>query len=142
MLTGRWGDTTGRPYIEGRLLRGYISFCIDTGADRTILMPSDSVRMKLDFDLLSRPTRAVGLGGQALLFDERARLAFSEPPNRIYVYDLDVKIAADDDQIGDVPSLLGRDILNRWRVDYNPVQNSLRMRVLSADGILSSRRRR
>ena len=39
MLKGRFGDTSGRPYIEGHILlprlkkRGNVSFVFDTGAD-------------------------------------------------------------------------------------------------------------
>ena len=40
MLEGRFGDTTGRPYVDGRLfvlgrqeLNSNISFLVDTGAD-------------------------------------------------------------------------------------------------------------
>jgi hypothetical protein len=46
-IAGRFGDTTGRPYLEGRLVlprlgkRGDFSFLVDTGADYTYLMPGD-----------------------------------------------------------------------------------------------------
>ena len=49
MLKGWFGDTTGRPYIEARIafprLRalGLVSFVLDTGADRSLLMPRDCI---------------------------------------------------------------------------------------------------
>jgi hypothetical protein len=54
MIQGRFGNTSGRPYVEGRLViprlkvRGDISFIFDTGADQTVLMPMDGTRLLLD----------------------------------------------------------------------------------------------
>ena len=68
MLTGRFGGTTGRPYIEGRLflprlgIDGNISFLLDTGADSSILMPGDALRLKVPYDQLTGDSPAVGLG--------------------------------------------------------------------------------
>ena len=59
MLRGRFEDTTGAPYIEGRLiltrlsLSVDISFLVDTGADMTVLCPSDAAKITLDYDLLT-----------------------------------------------------------------------------------------
>ncbi|MXZ46889.1 MAG: hypothetical protein F4Z08_07880 [Chloroflexi bacterium] len=45
MIEGRFGDTSGRPYVEGRVyfarfdLEGDISFLVDTGADASLLNP-------------------------------------------------------------------------------------------------------
>lgn len=49
MLRGRFGDTTGAPYIEGRLiltrlnLTADISFLVDTGADYTVLRTHEKI---------------------------------------------------------------------------------------------------
>ena len=92
MIRGRFGDTTGRPYIEGRLivprlnLRSDVSFIVDTGADNSLLMPLD---------------------GSSIC---------SPAPD-----------------IMNIPSLLGRDILDRWRMTYNPSKRYLAFKVLSAD---------
>ncbi|MHB8376813.1 MAG: hypothetical protein ACYDEB_07640 [Dehalococcoidia bacterium] len=147
MLRGRFGNTTGRPYIEGRLLlprlalRSEISFCVDTGADRTILLPSDSMRMNLDFSRLGNRAAAVGIGGTAAMFDEEAVIAFADKL-AVYVYRLRIKIAANQPSIRDLPSLLGRDVLHRWHMNYHPGRNRLTMRVVTADRILPLRTRR
>ena len=58
MLRGRFGNTSGRPFLEGRLilpnrnLSFEISFLVDTGADDTILMPADGIRVGLDYGQL------------------------------------------------------------------------------------------
>lgn len=42
-------------------------------------------------------------------------------------------IAAPGPDIADIPSVLGRDILNRWRMFYNYQSRRLTFGVLSAD---------
>ena len=62
MLRGRFGDSTGRPYIEGRLIiprlniKSDMSFLVDTGADRSLLMPGDGRRLAIDYSKLGQPT--------------------------------------------------------------------------------------
>ena len=59
MLSGRFGGTTGRPYIEAFLsipsmgINGAVSFLIDTGADSTVLMQADATRLQLDYSQLT-----------------------------------------------------------------------------------------
>ena len=70
MLRGRFGDTSKRPYLEGRLLIprlrvwSDISFLVDTGADKTTLLPADSLKMGLDYNTLTKSSDpAIGIGG-------------------------------------------------------------------------------
>lgn len=139
MLTGRFGDTTGRPYIEGRLIlprleiRGDISFCVDTGADRSLLHPGDGERMGIDYTKLTGETESVGVGGICHSFVEPALLVFSEPKRFLYVYIIDLAISPPSLDIMDLPSLLGRDILDRWRMIYHPAKKRLTFDVVSAD---------
>lgn len=139
MLTGRFGDTTGRPYIEGRLIlprlkiKGDISFCVDTGADRSLLHPGDGERMGIDYTKLTGETESVGVGGICHNFVEPALLAFSEPKRFLYVYIIPLAIAPAAPDIMDLPSLLGRDILDQWRMTYHPIKKRLTFHVISAD---------
>ena len=41
--------------------------------------------------------------------------------------------------MGDIPSLLGRDILNRWRMVYDPSIDELSFEVHTADRTLAPR---
>jgi hypothetical protein len=47
MIEGRFGNTSGAPFLEGRIIllrfgvRGLVSFLVDTGADATIITPLD-----------------------------------------------------------------------------------------------------
>jgi hypothetical protein len=84
MIRGRFGDTSGAPYVEAHVsfprlnVRGLVSFLIDTGADGTVFMPADSVKMGIDFANLHDPTISEGIGGESEGFNERAVLTFSD----------------------------------------------------------------
>ena len=139
MLRGRFGNTTGRPYLEGRLsiprlkLNADISFIVDTGADNSLLMPLDALRIGIDYSQLQGHQESVGIGGISVNYIEPALLAFREARRNLHVYSIDLEICAPSPEIMDVPSLLGRDILDRWRMNYNPSQNRLTFQVLSSD---------
>ena len=141
MITGRFGDTSGRPFIEGRLylprlkLSGDVSFLLDTGADASILMPADSKRLGVPFDQLKGDKECGGLGGIVHCFAERALLVISDPKIALYVYELDMDIMHDDPQMEDVPSIVGRDVIDRWRITYDPSHSKLQVIVRSADMI-------
>ncbi len=71
-LRGRFGNASGRPYIEGHLIlprlriSSDISFCVDTGADSTVLLPADGIRIGIDYDKLGPEVESVGVGGISL----------------------------------------------------------------------------
>ena len=139
-MRGRFGDTSGRPYVEGRLIlprlgiTGDVSFCVDTGADRTVLMPTDGQVMRIDYSQLEEdPHPSVGMGGVTFNCIEPALVIFTEPGRFLYAYHIDLVIDPPDPDIVDLPSLLGREILNRWRMTYDPPRNRLTFEVDSAD---------
>ncbi len=142
MLRGRFGDTSGRPYLEGRLILpklridSDISWCVDTGADRSLLMPGDGVRMGIDFTKLTRETESVGVGGTTRNYLEAAWLVFSVPGQFLYAYTVDLEISPPSGDIMDLPFLLGREILHRWRMTYNFVRKRISFDVLSADVVI------
>ena len=71
MLRGRFGDTSGRPFMEGHVLlprlglRGNVSSIFDTGADTSLLMPLDAQRMGMDYGLLGNELSTLGIGGES-----------------------------------------------------------------------------
>lgn len=139
MLRGRFGDTTGRPYIEGRLIlpnlniHGDISFLVDTGSDETRLHPNDEIRLHIDYDQLSGDAESVGISGVSHDFIEPALVVFSEPKRSLYVYSITLRIAPMDPEIIDLPSILGRNILDQWQMTYNPQKRRLVFKVILAD---------
>ncbi len=131
-----WVDR-GRPFVDARIVmrrlgvEGSIRFFIDTGADRTILQPSDARDLHIDFTRLSGAARMFGVGGVVSNFVEPASLVF-ETNAAIYAYRIDLVIARPTDG-PQLPSLLGRDILNRWHMNSRPIDNRLEFEVASAD---------
>ena len=139
MLLGRFGDTSGCPYIEGRLIlprlniRGDISFLADTGADQTLIHPLDGLRIGIDYSTLSDTSESVGIGGISQNFVEPALVVFSEPRRMLYIYTIVVAIAPPSPDIMNLPSLLGRDILKQWRMVVEPHRDICTFTVRTAD---------
>ena len=131
MLEGRFGGAYAAPYIQANIslprlgLRGVLWFLIDTGADVTVLMPTDSLRIGVDFRLLTNLTARQGIGGIARGYHEIAALSFSDR-RYIYSYVLKLELAALLAHNTRLPSLLGRDILGQWRVIVDRPENEIR----------------
>ena len=99
---------------------------MDTGADATYLHPHDGLEIGIPFDLLQDRITSSGIGGVAAYFPEPAILLFSDDAvQQRYGYRINVNIA----RLGDVgdrlPSLLGRNVIRRWRMDYDPTAGRL-----------------
>ena len=139
MIKGRYGGTSGRPYIEARLtipsqkLNAEISFVLDTGADATVLMPLDGAKMGLDYGKLLRTTRSVGVGGYCEDFLEEAIVTFRDSDGTLYAFEIEINISSPSPDIMAIPSLLGRDIITRWAITYDPELGILDAEVRSAD---------
>lgn len=142
MIRGRFGETTGRPYLEGRLviprlgIRGDVSFLVDTGADSSLIGPADGLEMGIDYTRLSRLTESVGTGGMAQSYREKASIAFIDAGKFVFVYHIDLDIAVPHRDIREMPSLLGREVLDRWRMVYDPSRAHLSFAVRTADTVL------
>lgn len=141
-IEGRFGASTGRPYVDCRLhlpalhISGDITMVIDTGADRTYLTPGDVTRLGLDYGQLPAATAPVlSAGGASFGHVLRAILSFTDSEN-VYGYDIDVVIAARDSLPSDAPSLLGRDVLDRWDLRYRSSTRQIRAEVDSADVVV------
>ncbi len=140
MLLGGFDAITGMPFVYGRVMlpdiapSTEIQFLVDTGSTSTMLLPRDSMRMGIDFDALPGRIRgSVGIGGNAELKRMPALMLFREPERGVYVYEIELAVARPHPSIGDLPSLLGRDILNRWDMHYSAPTDSLTFEVLDAD---------
>jgi predicted aspartyl protease len=144
MLRGRFGDTTGRPFIEAHVhlvrpgIRFNLSFLVDTGADRTLITPMEGARMGLDYSKL-RPGRTLeGLGGSVKGYEEPAILTFEESRKRLVSYTFEIGIAEPrrirrSQHPEDVVVLLGRDVLQNFAMSYNQRREHLSLKVLAAD---------
>ena len=130
----------GMPVVEGYVtlprfnLTRNVMFLVDTGAYATCIHPRDTERVSLPFDLLERPVASDGVGGTATYFIEPAVLEFVDGDAReIRRYEIDVRVAkpAPDPRhsINRLHSLLGRDIIDRWRMLYHRTDNLLEFTV-------------
>jgi hypothetical protein len=121
--------------IPSQKLSTNISFLMDTGADVTNLMPMDAGKMGLDYTKLTDTDESVGVGGLSVDYTEPAVLVFLDAGkrNKLRVYFITVHISSPSPDIMDLPSLLGRDVIDNWRIDYNPMKPALKAIVRKAD---------
>ena len=109
-----------------------VDFLVDTGSDTTILHPEDGFKLRFPFDELSNPVEAISAGGQHTYYDEPAVVSLYDGDIR-YDYRISLYVGKPHPVTDGPDSLLGRDVLNLLRMDYNFPERLLR---LSADGAL------
>ena len=113
-------------------IKANISFLVDTGADEGLIMPSDGLRIGLDYKKLKNAKTYTGIGGDAQVYPEKALVTFADQ-KYIFTYDVTLGVSAINKQLMDAPSLLGRDIINRWRMIYCAAKRQVDFKVISAD---------
>ncbi len=127
----------GRPHIAARVdipslrVSGFVSFLIDTGADQTVLMPPDARRLGVDHSVLTTTTISAGVGGSSTDFVEDAQVVFTDEV--FHIYRTRLIVMAPREGAESLPSLLGRNILNRWRLVFDYPKTILSARVASSD---------
>ena len=129
MIDGSF-DQFGRPYVQGRLalprlrVDNYIDFLVDTGADITTLHPRDAYLMRVTFNRLRPGTPIVGMGGVAASFEEPAVLVFQDG-EFIRVYTTVIAIPEPGTHNMRLPTVLGQDILKKWRMVHDKSRDRL-----------------
>lgn len=124
MITGRFTDD-GLPLITCNVflprfdLRGRITFLIDTGSDTTILHSDAAADLACPFDLLSNPAEFISAGGALLYYIEPAVLSFNDSDGETCEFEIDISVAKPGPLTDGLDSLLGRDLLNQMRMDYD-----------------------
>ena len=123
MITGFF-DERGRPYIEGQVwlprlnVFEWVDFLVDTGATATSLSPNGGENLLVPVSELTNPVRHSGIGGSRTYYRKPAIILFPyEAEWR--PFEVDLYIAPPDDGADYLPSLLGRDILNTLRMEYD-----------------------
>lgn len=126
MIVGRFTDD-GLPYIGGfvTLLRlgvtGRVRFLVDT----SILHPDAAADLGCPFDLLDNPAEFISAGGVLLYYTEPAVLSFNHVDGGTAEFAIDVSVAKPDPVTDSLDSLLGRDLLNQVRMEYDFPRNHL-----------------
>ena len=140
-IPGRYGDTSQSPYVESvisiesqfpNVPPSDISFLVDTGASVTTIAPNDGHRIGVDYGALENPQGITGIGGEARAYEEPAILCFGGS-SKIYVYQLPILFLEPLEEYMQYPSLLGRDILSKWKMVYSPQENHLSFEVKVSD---------
>ena len=121
MIKGRFDIRNDAPYVEamvvlldtgnGQQLRGLISFLIDTGADRTVIGAVDVWRLDINPPDNTRLTVMTMAGSRELL--EMSGLVLFTDDDRLFAFETTLLIDTSVDDASGLPSILGRDILNR-----------------------------
>ena len=137
MIVGDF-DPFGRPYVECRLIIPRLAidlrvpFLLDTGSDSCCLHPGDARNTGVPFGQLGNMRLSRGIGGRSSYFREVAILSFQDGSlSRLYAVEL--LIAEPSDANEGLPSLLGRNVINHWYVEYDPVNDRLDITVRHAD---------
>jgi hypothetical protein len=139
MLTGHYDTNPGRPLIEGYIdipslqVRGFVLFLIDTGSDRTVLMPADAKRLKVDYSKITDTDHSLGSGGPSLDYVCPAIAMFGETGIAMHSYRVELRLPEPKPELFIAPSLVGRDILNRWRMSFDPEKRTIIADIISSD---------
>ena len=127
MITGRF-DERGQAFVRCRIFlprldrAGSTWFQVDTGADITCLHLSEDDLLEIPFELLdyNRTDLIGGVGGQSRYLPEQAQLIFEDDEWGYVVSSIDLWIAEPNSRNRRLNSLLGLDVLNRWRMNFDP----------------------
>jgi len=129
-ILGVW-TSFGAPYVHALLIcerfdvRGTANFLIDSGASRISLLDSDAEKLAIDYEKLERfSPGATGIGGivDAFILPD-VKLIFrtvegfhEEHLAQLFVLKHEASDPESAERIMRLPSLLGRDVLNKYGV--------------------------
>jgi hypothetical protein len=142
LLNGRFGDRSGRPYIQAMLfiprldIQANVSFLIEKGTGSSVLAAGDGLRMGIDFGKLPATQKIVGFGDVPLTLHEERAIVIFRAEEALCCYAVSLLLTAPG-PASDVPSVLGREILEKWQVTIDQPNNSLMIRVRDADEFVS-----
>lgn len=113
-----------------------IDFLVDTGSDVTTLSPGDGTRMGVDYGSLNYRATFLGAASSHKAAVERAVIVFASEDGTLPAYRVRLSITQYSLEGEQLPSLVGTDILRRWRIFWDPSQDRLDFEVISTDAIL------
>ena len=131
---------TGHPFVLAavRILRlgvvGQVQFLVDTGCSVTTLHPLDSLDMDVDFGRMTQAGLVMGVGGNEPQFTEDAEISFIHGA-QIVTYNMPIDIAPVLPHNRILPSLLGMDIIQHWRMVCDVQASELEFHVQQADDV-------
>jgi hypothetical protein len=99
-------------------------------------MPLDGMRMKVDYSALSNPCTNLGVGGPSQDFQENAVAVFLDRTGRLCLFGISLILCPPNPAIMTFPSLLGRNVIDRWRLTYEPTSSLLEGDPLNAEAFV------
>ena len=107
-----------------------VEFLIDTGADSTTLHPADAIRvwppyLAHNFRSDPRLTKIGGIGGASSYVQREAQLDFNDDTRGPIGGEFTINIAESRGDNAVFPSLLGRDVLQFFRLTVSNRDNSV-----------------
>ena len=142
LIKGIFIDGCG--FIEARLiseslqLDEKVSFLVDTGASRTTLLDKDALRTGIRYDKLTKSKSSlIGIGGTISCFIiTDSTLTFRSSKGNVSVklaisvakHPLEHMDAHSRTQILRLPSLLGRDVINKYKLTFDFPERSVNLR--------------
>ncbi len=139
MLYGSFGTADGSLRLQGTLILPQLgfqhltTFVIDTGATNSCIHPHVLRDFGVDtHGVLSLPSYDIsGVGGSITVYETQGFLAFQDG-DTVHLYETPIAVFDPKDP-PDVPSIIGRDILERWRMVYARAQGTLEFEILESD---------
>ena len=132
-------DEQGRPRLKCNIeiprlgISDEIDFLMDTGAYKTTILPGDGQMIGLPYNRLRGNISIHGIGGSSRHFWERVILDFNDNGATITrLIDIGIMPYGYAPQTFGLPSLLGRDVLNGWRILYDQPANRLECAIHTA----------
>lgn len=126
MIRGRLIETgtRRRPFVLAHIaipaqgISDDINLLVDTGADGTLLAPTDAAVLRIDLAALPVGPPSTGVGGRVPTVYAQATITIDS-----FMYDIPLRILAPRTrtqraQLARIPSLLGRDILSHFALFF------------------------
>ena len=129
-VTAGFFTEQGFPYVFADLILprlgivAEVRFLVDTGSVSTILHSDDADDIGCPFNSLALPNVLEGVGGAVTYYRESA-LVKLDRESHLLDFAVEISIAKPDSSTDGLPSLLGRDVLNRLRMEYDFPQDRL-----------------
>ena len=142
-------DPTGPPHVQAYIVvpglqpaPEAITLLLDTGADNTFIQPAGARILGISTRNLVPTGTTRGIGGTIRYSTVPAFIAFQERPwlwrrTRLVYFQTELAIAMPDHGNRNLPSLLGRDIIDRCRILYDKTESKLQLTPRLADGTMS-----
>lgn len=141
MCFGRYGKNENKPRITGTVivpdggLGQEIDFLIDTGADESVIGGTDAIKLGLTpqdvgDELEFNTTESQGIGGMTETHEvnELVLFAFQEYSDDLEKFSLHIEFVDGIDVVPRCPtSLLGRDLLDRFDVEFRQSEGVVEM---------------